>query len=52
MRRSRGHAKGVEAGDDSGEMVVGTGVTMDYTAVDDRSLTVSGIYYVVNERLL
>lgn len=40
MRRSRAVAKGEEGGDDS-PMVVGTGVTMDYSAVDNPSLNVS-----------
>lgn len=39
MGLGRGGAKGGE-GDDSGQMVVGTGVTMDYSAVDDGNLTV------------
>ncbi|CAN0268512.1 unnamed protein product, partial [Ectocarpus sp. 12 AP-2014] len=41
MRRSRNAPpKGDEGGDDSGQMVVGTGVTMDFSAMDDSSLTV------------
>lgn len=41
MRRSRNAPpKGDEGGDDSEQMVVGTGVTMDFSAVDDPSLTV------------
>ncbi|CAM9637371.1 unnamed protein product, partial [Ectocarpus sp. 4 AP-2014] len=41
MRRSRNAPpKGDEGGDDSGQMVVGTGVTMDFSAMDDPSLTV------------
>lgn len=43
MGLGRGGAKG-EEGDDSGQMVVGTGVTMDYSAVDDGNLTVREIY--------
>lgn len=39
-RRSSGNAKGDEEAE-SGHMVVGTGVTMDCSAVDDRTLTVS-----------
>ena len=39
MGLGRGGAKG-EEGNDSGQMVVGTGVTMDYSAVDDGNLTV------------
>lgn len=44
MGLGRGGAKGGE-GDDSGQMVVGTGVTMDYSAVDDGKLTVRESYY-------
>lgn len=41
--RGRGGAARAEESSDGagGEMVVGTGVTMDYSAVDDRELTVS-----------
>lgn len=42
MRRSRpNNPKGAEGGEDSSPMVVGTGVTMDYSAVDNPSLDVS-----------
>lgn len=41
MRRGRSAPKGEVNGDDPGEMVVGTGVTMDFSAVDDPSLNVS-----------
>lgn len=41
MRRSRAAPKGDEGDDDSSPMVVGTGVTMDYSAVDNPSLNVS-----------
>lgn len=41
-RRSSGNAKGEEEAE-PGHMVVGTGVTMDFSAVDDRTLTVSVI---------
>ncbi|CAM9223964.1 unnamed protein product, partial [Scytosiphon promiscuus] len=40
MRRSRSTPKVEVNGDDPGEMVVGTGVTMDFSAVDDPSLNV------------
>ena len=42
MRRSRSAAPKAadEGGDDSSPMVVGTGVTMDYSAVDNPSLNV------------
>lgn len=39
MGLGRGGAKGGD-GDDPGQMVVGTGVTMDHSAVDDGNLTV------------
>lgn len=43
MRRSRpNNPKGEGGGDGSSPMVVGTGVTMDYSAVDNPSLDVSG----------
>lgn len=47
MGLGRGGTKGQE-GDDSGQMVVGTGVTMDYSVVDDGNLTVS--QYVLRRR--
>lgn len=40
MRRRRAAAKGDE-GVDEPPMVVGTGVTMDYSSVDNPSLSVS-----------
>lgn len=43
MRRSRAAPKGDEGDDDSSPMAVGTGVTMDYSAVDNASLNVSVI---------
>lgn len=48
MRRSRSAAPKAtdEGGDDSSPMVVGTGVTMDYSAVDNPSLNVSGTLFL------
>lgn len=46
MRRGRSAPKADEGGDDSSPMVVGTGVTMDYSAVDNPSLNVSASLYL------
>lgn len=41
MRRGRATPKTDEGDDDSSPMMVGTGVTMDFSAVDNPSLNVS-----------
>lgn len=58
MGRHRGSGKGEELqhqqrqeqqtdGDDAGQMVVGTGVTMDYSVIEDRTLNASDYMHAV-----